>query len=103
MNLPETLGFVGRNAATGGHTLLPLGLRVRARLSRITRDGLTDRGANTVACPTLQSRAMWQEHAAHGVRVRSTDADQPPSFLCGPRRSPSSLNIIIIVSRAGRS
>ncbi|QIY76159.1 hypothetical protein HEP84_51855 [Streptomyces sp. RLB1-33] len=65
MNLPETLGFADRTAATGGRTLLPLGLRVRARLSRITRDGLEDRGANTVAFPTLQNRVMWVQHTAY--------------------------------------
>ncbi|WP_086796931.1 proline--tRNA ligase [Streptomyces caniscabiei] len=61
MHLLESLGFVGRTAATGVHTLLPLGLRVHDRLSRIARDAFEDRGANTVAFPTLQSRTLWEE------------------------------------------
>ncbi|MFF2128695.1 proline--tRNA ligase [Streptomyces olivochromogenes] len=61
MNLLESLGFVGRTAATGVHTLLPLGLRVHDRLERIARDAFEDRGANTVAFPTLQSRTLWEE------------------------------------------
>ncbi|MEU0038276.1 aminoacyl--tRNA ligase-related protein [Streptomyces sp. NPDC006333] len=61
MHLLEALGFVARTAATGVHTLLPLGLRVHDQLSRIARHAFETRGANTVAFPTLQSRTLWEE------------------------------------------
>ncbi|MFJ1610886.1 hypothetical protein ACIOHS_47485 [Streptomyces sp. NPDC088253] len=73
MNRLETLGFVGRTAATGVHTLLPLGLRVHDRLSRIARDALVDCGANTVAFPTLQSPALWEQHTAYEFVVKDAD------------------------------
>ncbi|MFK0026364.1 hypothetical protein [Streptomyces sp. NPDC090798] len=74
MNRLETLGFVGRTAATGAHTLLPLGLRVHDRLSHIARDALVDRGANAAAFPTLQSPALlWEQHTAYEFVVKDAD------------------------------
>ncbi|MFD7644668.1 proline--tRNA ligase [Kitasatospora sp. NPDC059795] len=59
--LLEHLGLVGRTDAAGVHTLFPLGLRVRDQLDRITRAAFEQRGFNTVALPTLQSRALWEQ------------------------------------------
>ena len=61
LELLESLGLVGRTDATGVHTLLPLGLRVRDNLDRITRDSFECLGFNTLAFPTLQSRALWDQ------------------------------------------
>ncbi|MEV7085924.1 aminoacyl--tRNA ligase-related protein [Streptomyces sp. NPDC093085] len=61
MDLLESLGYVGKTDATGVFTLLPLGLRVHDRLSRIARTTFEERGANTVAFPTLQSRTLWEQ------------------------------------------
>ncbi|MFC4035772.1 proline--tRNA ligase [Streptomyces polygonati] len=61
MNLLESLGYVARTDATGVFTLLPLGLRVHDRLVRIARTAFEERGANTVAFPTLQSRSLWEQ------------------------------------------
>ncbi|MFE6052816.1 proline--tRNA ligase [Kitasatospora sp. NPDC056446] len=59
--LLEHLGLVGRTDAAGVHTLLPLGLRVRDQLDRITQNAFEHHGFNTVALPTLQSRGLWEE------------------------------------------
>ncbi|MEV4560847.1 aminoacyl--tRNA ligase-related protein [Kitasatospora sp. NPDC049285] len=59
--LLEHLGLVGRTDAAGVHTLLPLGLRVRDQLDRITRDAFEHHGFNSVSLPTLQSRTLWEE------------------------------------------
>ncbi|MFE4826703.1 proline--tRNA ligase [Streptomyces sp. NPDC056672] len=61
MDLLESLGYVAKTDATGVFTLLPLGLRVHDRLSRIARTAFEERGANTVAFPTLQSRTLWEQ------------------------------------------
>ncbi|MFF5567704.1 proline--tRNA ligase [Streptomyces sp. NPDC012623] len=61
MDLLESLGYVGKTDATGVFTQLPLGLRVHDRLTRIARTAFEERGANTVAFPTLQSRALWEQ------------------------------------------
>lgn len=61
MNLLESLGYVSRTDATGVFTLLPLGLRVHDRLARIARTAFEERGAHTVAFPTLQSRSLWEQ------------------------------------------
>ncbi|MGW2539514.1 aminoacyl--tRNA ligase-related protein [Kitasatospora sp. NPDC001574] len=68
--LLEHLGLVGRTDAAGVHTLLPLGLRVRDRLDRITRTAFEQHGFNSVALPTLQSRALWEESGRWGVYTR---------------------------------
>ncbi|BAJ26403.1 MULTISPECIES: aminoacyl--tRNA ligase-related protein [Kitasatospora] len=60
-DLLEHLGLVGRTDTTGVHTLLPLGLRVRDQLDRITRDAFERNGFNSLALPTLQSRTLWEE------------------------------------------
>jgi prolyl-tRNA synthetase len=59
--LLEALGFVGHTDAAGVHTLLPLGLRVRDQLDRIARDAFERAGFSTLAFPTLQSRALWEQ------------------------------------------
>ncbi|MFB7273549.1 proline--tRNA ligase [Streptomyces sp. NPDC056244] len=61
MDLLESLGYIAKTDATGVFTLLPLGLRVHDRLTRIARTAFEERGANTVAFPTLQSRTLWEQ------------------------------------------
>jgi prolyl-tRNA synthetase len=67
MDLLEGLGLVGRTDAAGVHTLLPLGLRVRGRLDRITQAAFENLGFNSVALPTLQSRTLWDESGRWNV------------------------------------
>lgn len=61
MDLLESLGYVAKTDATGVFTLLPLGLRVHDRLTRVARRAFEGRGANTVTFPTLQSRTLWEQ------------------------------------------
>ncbi|MDQ0595752.1 prolyl-tRNA synthetase [Streptomyces canus] len=61
LDLLYHLGLVARTAATGVHTLLPLGLRVHDRMSAIARSAFEERGALAFAAPTLQSRRLWEQ------------------------------------------
>ncbi|MFD8963478.1 proline--tRNA ligase [Streptomyces sp. NPDC059568] len=61
MDLLESLGYIAKTDATGVFTLLPLGVRVHDRLTRIARTAFEERGANTVAFPALQSRTLWEQ------------------------------------------
>ncbi|MGP3684482.1 proline--tRNA ligase [Streptomyces sp. IBSNAI002] len=61
MELLDSLGLVSATAASGVFTLLPLGLRVHDRLVGIARQAFEERGAHTVAFPTLQSSRLWRE------------------------------------------
>jgi|GEM_PF-2409972 prolyl-tRNA synthetase len=60
-SLMEATGLVRRSPVAGVFALLPLGVRVRDQLARISRSAFERTGFSTVSFPTLQSRDMWEQ------------------------------------------
>src|SRR5579872_1599786 len=53
-------GFI-RQSVAGRYYLLPLGLRVRARIQDIIREEMNRIGGMEITSPVLQQLSLWQE------------------------------------------
>lgn len=105
IELLEHLGFVSRTDVAGVFGLLPLGMRVRDNLLKITADAYSQQGFSRVGFPTLQSRSIWEASGRWGTyrdqNAMFTVLDADDDSLCLP---PTSEEIAVsIVSRQLRS
>lgn len=53
-------GFIDKLMA-GSYTLLPLGLRVKAKIEQIVREGMNEIGGEEVLMPLLHPKEIWNE------------------------------------------
>src|SRR5262245_21063242 len=98
-----TRGGYIRKLAAGVYSLLPLGLRVVAKIERIVREELDRAGANEVLLPVVHPAELWKESGrwdAYGPELLRFEDRKKTEFVMSPTAEEA---IVELVRRDVRS